>query len=46
MFKKRKFGIMFLAAILIILMTMPAWAAEPIKIALFDPRSGPIQTDR
>lgn len=41
MIKKGKFGIMFLAAILIILMTMPAWAAEPIKIALFDPRSGP-----
>jgi len=38
--KKWNFGIMGLAAFLIFIMTLPAWAAEPIKIAIFDPRSG------
>ena len=43
MILKRKSGILLLAAILILVMTMPAWAAEPIKIAIFDPRSGPFK---
>jgi branched-chain amino acid transport system substrate-binding protein len=43
MMKKWNFGIMGLAAFLIFIMTLPAWAAEPIKIAIFDPRSGPFK---
>lgn len=41
--KKGKFGIIGMGAFLILLMTLPAWAAEPIKIAIFDPRSGPFK---
>ena len=43
MTKKWNFGIMVLAALLVFIMTVPAWAAEPIKIAIFDPRSGPFK---
>lgn len=41
--KKRNFRIISMAAFLILIMTLPVWAAEPIKIAVFDPRSGPFK---
>jgi len=43
MVNKRKFVAMGLMVLLGISMAYPAWAAEPIKIALFDPRSGPFK---
>jgi len=43
MVNKRKFVAMGLMVLLGISMAHPAWAAEPIKIALFDPRSGPFK---
>jgi branched-chain amino acid transport system substrate-binding protein len=32
-----------LIMLVVVTMAIPAWAAEPIKIALFDPRSGPFK---
>jgi len=40
---RRKLLAMGLMVFLGITMAIPVWAAEPIKIALFDPRSGPFK---
>jgi len=42
LFQKKTTG-MVLALLLATLFTVPVWAAEPIKIALFDPMSGPFK---
>jgi len=39
----RKTGITVFMVLFIIAAVLPAWAAETIKIALFDPRSGPFK---
>lgn len=41
---RRKLVAMGLMVLLGITMAIPVWAAEPIKIALFDPRSGPFKS--
>ena len=43
MIGRKNFAVVILAGILIGILTIPAWAAEPIKIALIDPRSGPFK---
>lgn len=43
MFNRKKLAAMGVMALLAITMAIPVWAAEPIKIALFDPRSGPFK---
>jgi branched-chain amino acid transport system substrate-binding protein len=42
MFERKKLVMGFIV-LLTITMVIPAWAAETIKIALFDPRSGPFK---
>jgi len=43
MIRRRKVVGLGFIVLLVIAMTVPAWAAETIKIALFDPRSGPFK---
>jgi branched-chain amino acid transport system substrate-binding protein len=43
MVNRRKLVTMGLTVLLGIIMAIPVWAAEPIKIAIFDPRSGPFK---
>ena len=41
MIQSKKLGGTILVAWLMVLWVIPAFAAEPIRIAIFDPRSGP-----
>jgi branched-chain amino acid transport system substrate-binding protein len=43
MVDRRKLVAMGLVVLLAMIMAVPAWTAEPIKISLFDPRSGPFK---
>jgi branched-chain amino acid transport system substrate-binding protein len=43
MWKRRKLAVMGVMVVLAVSMAVPAWTAEPIKIAIFDPRSGPFK---
>ncbi len=43
MLNRKKLAVAGVLALLGISLAVPAWTAEPIKIALFDPRSGPFK---